>query len=85
MGQELKALGFRCGKHKAGMLLNGWRYGQTTKKVQGDSDSRQQPSVTCCFQCLESQIFRDHPELRMGWRHYLRLDLRGVVVLGGCD
>jgi hypothetical protein len=61
----------------------GWRYGQPTKKVQGDN--RQQPSVARCPQSVESQIFRDHPELRMGWRHYLRLDLRGVVVLGGCD
>jgi hypothetical protein len=78
MAQELKALGFRCDVDEIG-----WRYGQTTKKVQGDN--RQQPSVARCPQSFESQIFRDHPELRMGWRHYLRLDLRGVVVLGGCD
>ena len=69
MAQELKALGFRCG--------------QKTEKVQGDN--RQQPSVARCPQSFESQIFRGHSELRLGWRHYLHLDLRGVVVLGGCD
>jgi len=36
-------------------------------------------------QSFKSQIFRDHPELRMGWRHYLYLDVRGVPVFGGCD
>jgi|GEM_PF-4460731 len=55
------------------------------KLVTDQGDKISETARNRCPQSFKLQIFRDHPELRMGWRHYFYLDVRGVPVLGGCN